>query len=53
MQLLTKQKIMVMLAIAVLPFSSFAQIDLFAEKEVFMNAKTREINQQGNTQDLS
>jgi hypothetical protein len=26
---------------------------LFAEKEVFMNAKTREIDQQGNTQDLS
>jgi hypothetical protein len=26
---------------------------LFAEKEVFMNAKTREIDQQGKTQDLS
>ena len=33
MQLLTKNKIMVMLAIAALPFSSSAQIDLFAEKE--------------------
>ena len=33
MQLLTKHKIMVMLAIAALPFSSSAQIDLFAEKE--------------------
>ncbi|MEY3059607.1 MAG: hypothetical protein RL000_959 [Bacteroidota bacterium] len=33
MRSLNKQKIMVMLAIAALPFSSFAQIDLFAEKE--------------------
>jgi hypothetical protein len=33
MQLLTKNIIMVMLAIAALPFSSTAQIDLFAEKE--------------------
>jgi len=27
--------------------------NLYAEKEVFMNAKTRKFDQQGNTQDLS
>jgi hypothetical protein len=39
MQFLNTQKFMVMLALAALPFSSFAQIDLFADNEELLTEK--------------